>query len=96
MKDASATALNLSWLPPLLSGQNGVITMYRVRWNKTEFGNWEDVRNVTATQTQMHLTHLEEYVEYDVQVQAFTSVGPGPFSAPIRKRTLAGETSRYG
>ena len=64
--------------------------MYRIRWNKTKFGAWERVVSVTATQMQISLTGLEEYVEYDVQVRAFTSVGPGPFSVRVRRRTLAG------
>jgi hypothetical protein len=89
VKDASSTALNVSWLPPASSEQNGIIVSYRIRWNKTEFGFWEKTVTVPASQMQISLTGLDEYVEYDVQVQAFTYVGPGPFSGRVRRRTLA-------
>ena len=36
----------------------------------------------------MVLTSLEEYVEYNISVRAYTSVGPGPYSDPVTERTL--------
>ena len=36
-----------------------------------------------------NLTGLEEYVEYNITVRAYTSVGPGPYSdPPITERTM--------
>ena len=33
------------------------------------------------------LTGLEEYVEYNISVRAYTSAGPGPYSAGVVERT---------
>ena len=33
------------------------------------------------------LTELEEYVEYNISVRAYTSVGPGPYSEEVTERT---------
>ena len=43
--------------------------------------------NSTATLTK-NVTGLAKYTEYEFQVLAFTSVGDGPKSSPIVKRTL--------
>ncbi len=34
------------------------------------------------------LRGLEEYVQYNISMQARNSVGPGPYSTPITERTL--------
>ena len=34
------------------------------------------------------LNSLQEYVEYNISVRAYTSVGPGPYSLGIVRRTL--------
>ena len=36
----------------------------------------------------MVLAGLEEYVEYNISVRAYTSSGPGPYSDPVTERTL--------
>ena len=45
--------------------------------------------NTTGSVLMMNLTGLEEYVEYNVTVRAYTSEGAGPYSdPPITERTL--------
>ena len=45
--------------------------------------------NTTDPVLMMNLTGLEEYVEYDITVRAYTSEGPGPYSdPPVTERTL--------
>ena len=45
--------------------------------------------NTTGPVLMMNLTGLEEYVEYDITVRAYTSEGPGPYSdPPVTVRTL--------
>ncbi len=34
------------------------------------------------------LRGLEEYVQYNISMQARISVGPGPYNTPITERTL--------
>ena len=42
---------------------------------------------VASTNLSITLTHLEEYVEYNISVRAYTSVGPGPYSEERLIRT---------
>ena len=45
--------------------------------------------NTTGPVLMMTLTGLEEYVEYNITVRAYTSEGPGPYSdPPVTERTL--------
>ena len=34
------------------------------------------------------LDNLEEHINYSIEVRAFTSMGPGPYSDPIINQTL--------
>ena len=43
---------------------------------------------VNTTNLYIKLTDLEEYVEYNISMRAYTSVGPGPYSKGIVRRTL--------
>ena len=43
---------------------------------------------ITTTNLSVNITGLEEYVEYNISVRAYTSVGPGPYSDPVTERTL--------
>ena len=47
-----------------------------------------DTTIVNASQLTVELTDLEEDVEYSIRVRAYTSVGPGPFSAVVMNRTF--------
>ena len=59
--------------------RNGIITFYEVRVDPAEF---QDVRyeNLTGTDLVLVVDGLEEFVEYNFTVRAYTTVGPGPFS----------------
>ena len=70
--------------------QNGNVTMYEIQYEPLQtFGVLLiQTVNITAPATMMNLTDLEEYVEYNITVRAYTSVGPGPYSdPPITERT---------
>ena len=70
--------------------QNGNVTMYEIQYEPLQtFGVLLiQTVNITAPATMMNLTDLEEYVEYNIIVRAYTSVGPGPYSdPPITERT---------
>ena len=42
---------------------------------------------ITTTNLSVNITGLEDYVEYNISVRAYTSVGPGPYSDPVTVRT---------
>ena len=44
--------------------------------------------NISSTVLTIELTGLEEYVEYNISVRAYNSVGPGPYSDSVTERTL--------
>ena len=70
--------------------RNGIITQYEVEFNQSTF-NEIPTSNLTTTngsQLMGELEGLEENMEYTVRVRAYTSVGPGPFSAAVVSRTL--------
>ena len=80
----------MSWeeVPP--DSQNGEITMYEVQYEPLDtFGGQISTLTVTVniTDTSTVLTGLEEYVEYNISVRAYTSAGPGPYSDPVSQRT---------
>ena len=61
-----------------------------MEFNQSTF-NEISTSNLTTTdgsQLMVELDGLEEYVDYSVRVRAYTSVGPGPFSAAVVNWTL--------
>ena len=59
--------------------QNGIITFYEVRIEPAQF---QDIRyeNVSGSELVLVVDGLEEFVEYNFTIRAYTIVGPGPFS----------------
>ena len=64
--------------------------MYEVQYEPLEtFGGLIFTDTTTTTELTTTLTGLEEYVEYNITVRAYTSEGPGPYSdPPVTERTL--------
>ena len=92
MSVLSSTEIRVSWDEVPAIDQNGVITMYEVQFeplqtfNETIFTNSVNITNTSMMYTV--LMDLEEYVEYNISVRAYTSEGPGPYSDPVSDRTL--------
>ena len=62
--------------------------MYEVQYDPLEtFKGQISTETVNITACTL-LTGLEEYVEYNISVRAYTSVGPGPYSRRVTERTL--------
>ena len=76
----TSTTITLTWSQVSAIDQNGVITGYEVEYTQTTFDSVPTTQNVTVNSTMAELTGLEEYVEYTIQVRAFTEEGPGPYS----------------
>ena len=87
----SSTAIRVSWEEVPAIDENGIIIMYQVQYDRLEtFGDLISTKNVNITDTSMLLTvltGLEEYVEYNISVRAYTSAGPGPYSDGVVERT---------
>ena len=85
----SSTEIEVSWEEVPAIDQNGIITVYEVQYVTLETCNGSIYTlNTNTTMLNTTLTDLEEYVEYNITVRAYTSVGPGPYSdPPITERT---------
>ena len=61
--------------------QNGIIVIYQViytPWNTFEGQIITDATYVSGSDLNVTLHYLQEYVNYNISVRAYTSVGPGP------------------
>ena len=86
----SPTEVSVSWAELSDICQNGIVTEYEVQYEpQLTFGVlMTGTANVTAPATMTNLIGLQEYVVYNISVRAYTSVGPGPYSDPLTRRTL--------
>ena len=87
----SSTEVMVSWEEVPAIHQNGEITTYEIEYVPLEtFGeqiSTNTVNTSNGTMLMMVLTGLEESVEYNISVRAYTSAGPGPYSNPVTERT---------
>ncbi len=86
----SSTAIMVTWDMVPAIDQNGIITMYDVRYEPLEtFGGLLETQtaNMTTSMSQL-LINLEEFVTYNISVRAYTSVGEGPYSVGMTALTL--------
>ena len=86
----SSTEIQVNWTEVLEIDQNGVITEYEVMYEPLmTFGVLTNESVVVdSTNFSTTLMDLEEYVQYNISVRAYTSVGPGPYSVRIVRRTF--------
>ncbi len=75
----------LTWEPPPYEDQNGVITLYIITVTVQETGEMFQLNSTTTTLT---VTSLRPFRTYVCVIVAATSVGLGPFSAPLTVETL--------
>ena len=84
----SSTIILVTWeeVPPI--DRNGIITTYEVLYDPLEsFGQLtHGVQNTTFLF--LSLVDLHPFVNYNISVRAYTSVGNGPYSDGILERTL--------
>ncbi|XP_068176442.1 receptor-type tyrosine-protein phosphatase S isoform X3 [Antennarius striatus] len=90
----SSTTLLVSWHPPPLESQNGVLVGYRVHYHvvgQSEGANDDDdpmeEPKILAPEEQTVLQRLEKWTQYRITVSAFTVIGSGPESEPLTCRT---------
>ena len=72
------TAIRVLWEEVPEIDRNGIIIYYEVRVDPAQF---QDVRyvNVSGSELVLMVDGLEEFVEYNFTVRAYTVAGPGPF-----------------
>ena len=68
--------------------RNGIIVIYEVRFYPLQLTNIVITEYRNTTDMSVVLTGLQEYVEYNISVRAYTSVGPGPLSEDVTERTF--------
>ena len=84
----SSTSILVSWSPPPLENQNGIIILYHLNYSSDEaFAGPDGNFIVNATRTTMLVNGLEEFVTYSFTVAAETSAGIGPYSDPAVNAT---------
>lgn len=85
----SPTSILVTWENVSLIDQNGDIIDYEVEYRPLEtFGGAIRVQFVNTSLLSYQLIDLEQFVDYNISVRAYTSVGPGPYSDPITEQTL--------
>ncbi|KAL7830593.1 hypothetical protein SRHO_G00317200 [Serrasalmus rhombeus] len=90
VRTASETSVWLRWVPLPETEYNGnpESVGYRVRLCRADQQGDFNTRVVNdRLEREITLEGLEEWTEYLLQIQAFNSIGPGPWSEPLRGRT---------
>ncbi|TPP66738.1 Receptor-type tyrosine-protein phosphatase delta, partial [Fasciola gigantica] len=84
----SATAIEVTWSPPLQQQWPGEILSYQVRYFQPNSPNTTEVITNTA-EPRLRIQNLKERTFYTVMVRAITANGPGPWSMSSTIRTTA-------
>ena len=85
----SSTDIEVSWEEVPAINENGLITVYEVLYApQITFRGQIQTETTFTILLNTIVTGLQEYVEYNISVRAYTSVGPGPYSDGVIERTL--------
>lgn len=85
----SSTSILVSWKPPPVEKQNGIITAYSIKYIGIDGEDLKphEILGISSDSTQYLLEQLEKWTEYRISVTAHTDVGPGPESLAVLIRT---------
>ncbi|XP_041430062.1 protein tyrosine phosphatase receptor type D S homeolog isoform X12 [Xenopus laevis] len=85
----SSTSILVSWLPPPVEKQNGIIIGYSLKYAGVDADDIKphEILGISSETRQYLLEQLEKWTQYRIIVIAYTDVGPGPESSPILIRT---------
>ncbi len=70
----------MNWTEVPEINRNGIVITYEVMYEPLITFDILTIARVNTTNVFILLTGLEENVDYNISVRAYTSVGPGPFS----------------
>ena len=90
-----STAIQVNWIEIPEIDQNGILTQYEVKYVPLKTFGVLIKLAVNTTNLSITLMESEEYVEYNISVRAYTSVGPGPYSVGIVRRTFEDGRKEY-
>ena len=82
----SSTEIAVSWNEVPEIGRNGIIIQYEVQYEPLMV--FSDALTTNTSNTSALLRDLLEYIEYNITVRAYTSIGPGPLSPGVTNRTF--------
>ncbi|CAL1265790.1 unnamed protein product [Larinioides sclopetarius] len=89
----STSTVVVQWDPP--KEPNGQVTGYKVYYTLTPHSPTQSWTSQTVDNNQLTtISDLKTHAIYTMRVQAFTSRGPGPLSAPIQVKTQLGVPSQ--
>ena len=74
-----SSTIFLSWSPPPIDQQNGIIRHYAISLTERETGS---ILNYTATNTNTTLSRLHPHYHYQIEISAVT-ISEGPSSIPV-------------
>ena len=89
----SSTEIRALWDEVAEIDRNGLIIEFEVMYEPLMTFDMLSTLTIATTNLSINLIDLEEYVEYNISVRAFTSIGPGPYSVGIVVRTF--ENGKY-
>ena len=78
----------VTWERVSAINESGIITNYEVEVDPLDFIGILTTITINTTNLSTIITGLQEFVEYNIIVRAYTTVGPGPFSLPVTSRTF--------
>ena len=81
----NSSTVRVTWLPPPLEYQNGIITAYVV--NVSLEGSHTEYQLSITSSLNLTLGRLHPFSTYIVVVAAETDIGRGPFSSPFKIHT---------
>ena len=84
----SSTEIMVTWVEVVAIDENGIIINYELQYQPLQFPSILTITSINTTNLSANITALQEHVEYNISVRAYTSVGPGPYSDPVTERTL--------
>ena len=78
----------MTWEEVLAIDENGIIISYEIQFEPLEFTSVLMTDTINTTNLSAVITGLQEYVEYNISVRAYTIICPGPYSDPVTERSL--------
>lgn len=85
----SSTSINVTWEDIPQINMNGIIRNYEVLFEPLEtFGGLIGPETANTSDLYYVLVGLQEYVDYNISVRAYTRVGFGQYSEEITNQTF--------
>ena len=89
ISDIGTDRVEMTWQPPALTDQNGVIVGYLINITSLDSGV---IQQLTSSSTSLLIMNLQPFTRYSCVIAARTAVGLGPFSTVVSVQTMeAGE-----